>query len=101
MGRPVRFGNTSISCVFDLHHEVVHSTDFAVVRDNVAHKTKGHSYFTEASGRLGGLVDWLVGWVGGLVSLLQRDSAAEAGDEVFTLYEHNLAVHPLQYRPQS
>eukprot|EP00913_Durusdinium_trenchii_P028827 g27030.t2 len=46
---------------------VVHSTDFAVVRDNVALKTKGHSFFTEA------------------------------GDEVFTLYEHNLAVHPLQH----
>ncbi|CAL1168986.1 unnamed protein product [Cladocopium goreaui] len=46
---------------------VVHSTDFTVVRDNVALQTKGHSYFTEA------------------------------GDEVFSLYEHNLAVHPLQH----
>ena len=27
---------------------VVHSTDYAVVRDNVALQTKGHSYFTEA-----------------------------------------------------
>jgi len=46
---------------------VVHSTDFARVEHNVAWKTKGHSYFTEA------------------------------GDEVFTLYNHNLAVHPLQH----
>eukprot|EP00930_Biecheleria_cincta_P023408 TRINITY_DN1691_c0_g3_i1.p1 TRINITY_DN1691_c0_g3~~TRINITY_DN1691_c0_g3_i1.p1 ORF type:complete len:2461 (+),score=365.35 TRINITY_DN1691_c0_g3_i1:773-7384(+) len=46
---------------------VVHSTDFAVVRDNVAHRTKGHSFFTEV------------------------------GDEVFALFEHNLAVHPLQH----
>ncbi|CAE7477052.1 PKHD1L1 [Symbiodinium sp. CCMP2456] len=49
---------------------VVHSTDFARVEHNVAWKTKGHSYFTEA------------------------------GDEVFTLYNHNLAVHPLQCKPQ-
>ena len=24
----------------------------------------------------------------------------QAGDEVFTLYNHNLAVHPLQCKPQ-
>jgi hypothetical protein len=46
---------------------VVHATDYAVVRDNVAHKTHGHSYFTEA------------------------------GDEDYTLFEHNLAVHPLPH----
>ncbi|CAE7752181.1 PKHD1L1 [Symbiodinium sp. CCMP2456] len=46
---------------------VVHSSDFATVEHNVAYKTKGHSYFTEA------------------------------GDEVFTLYNHNLAVRPLQH----
>ncbi|CAE7328317.1 PKHD1L1 [Symbiodinium pilosum] len=46
---------------------VVHSTDFATVEHNVAYKTKGHSFFTEA------------------------------GDEVFALYNHNLAVRPLQH----
>eukprot|EP00928_Gymnodinium_smaydae_P003778 TRINITY_DN11337_c0_g2_i2.p1 TRINITY_DN11337_c0_g2~~TRINITY_DN11337_c0_g2_i2.p1 ORF type:complete len:2654 (+),score=461.77 TRINITY_DN11337_c0_g2_i2:695-7963(+) len=46
---------------------VVHGTDHAVVRDNVGHKAHGHCFFTEA------------------------------GDEDYTLMEHNLAVHPLKH----
>jgi hypothetical protein len=43
---------------------VVHGTDYAVVKDNVCHRPHGHGFFTEA------------------------------GDEDFTLMEHNLAINP-------
>lgn len=46
---------------------VVHGTDYTVVRDNMAYRTKGHSFFTEA------------------------------GDEHYSLFEHNLAVKPLPH----
>jgi len=46
---------------------VVHATDYAMVQHNVAHKTHGHSFFTEA------------------------------GDEDYARFEHNLAVNPLPH----
>ncbi|CAE8664718.1 unnamed protein product, partial [Polarella glacialis] len=46
---------------------VCHSTDYCMVQHNIAHRSKGHSFFTEE------------------------------GQEHFALFEHNLAVSPQQH----